>query len=323
MLSTHDDIEAYGENPSAFLALNTGNEYFRDRKIPGVIAYRSSGRFLIQFGGVFAPESHQRSLLTSFLGFARDQRRRIVAVQLQRADATLYAAMNFTVNQLGTSYAVRLETFSLRGTKFMRLRNKISRASRSGLVVTEEDPIAILPNLRDVDRRWLASKGAHTKELAFLIGEVGGAHAKYRRLFVGRIGDEVIGYISYSPVYGAHRGWLHDLTRRRPDAPPGVMEAINATAIECMRAEGQPWLHLGFTPFTGLDPSHRVESASRMVDRSVGLLARRGERIYPARTQLAYKEKWGCDLTLPEYVAFHRRPSPGAIWQLLRITNSV
>jgi lysylphosphatidylglycerol synthetase-like protein (DUF2156 family) len=323
MLSTHDDIEAYSDNPSGFLALNTGNEYYRDKQARGLVAYRRSGRHLVQFGGVFAPPSDQAQLLQSFLGFARDQRRRVVAVQLQRADAELYAGEGFTVNQMGASYALRLDSFSLHGTKFMRLRNKISRARRSGLVVTEEDPTTVLPILRELDRLWLKSKGSHTKELTFLIGELGGEFTKHRRLFVGRIAGEVIGYISYSPVYGTQPGWLHDLTRRRPDAPPGVMEAINATAIERMRKEEQPWLHLGFTPFTGLDRTHAVASASRMVDRVVGLLAKHGDRIYPAKSQLAYKEKWGCDLVLPEYVAFQGGPTPGAIWQLLRITNSI
>src|SRR4051812_38660729 len=74
-----------------------------------------------------------------------------------------------------------------------------------------------------------------------------------RRVFLGSIDGKAIGYISYAPVWGSRPGWLHDLSRRRADVPPGVMEAINSTAMETFRGEGAAWLHFGFTPFVGLD----------------------------------------------------------------------
>ena len=55
----------------------------------------------------------------------------------------------------------------------------------------------------------------------------------------------------------------------------------------------------------------------------MSFLARRGQAVYPARTQVAYKEKWAPKLILPEYLAFHGRARFGAIWQVLRVTNSI
>jgi lysylphosphatidylglycerol synthetase-like protein (DUF2156 family) len=312
-------IRAYSDNPSAFLALNEGNASFTEPGIDGVVAYRPAGRYLIQLGGPFAPAPERAALLCAFVAFAARQRRSVVAVQLQSEDAELYAANGFAVNQIGASYAVDLSRFTLRGSKFMRLRNKISRARRSGLVVEEAagDDLAALD---EIDRAWLRGKGRHVKELSFLVGERGG---DLRRLFVGRVDGTPVGYISYSPVYGSRPGWMHDLSRRRPDAPPGVMETVNATAIEVLRAEGCAWLHFGFTPFTGLDPAVETATARPMVSRLVRLLAAHGEKVYPARTQLDYKEKWGPHAVLPEYIAFHRKPRLGAVWRLLRVTNAI
>jgi lysylphosphatidylglycerol synthetase-like protein (DUF2156 family) len=113
------------------------------------------------------------------------------------------------------------------------------------------------------------------------------------------------------------------MTRRRPQAPPGVLEAINMAAIGQFQSERVQWLHLGFTPFTGLDPACEVRSASPFVARAVRVLSAHGGAIYPARSQLAYKEKWAPHAVLPDYLAFQGRPRPGAIWRLLRTANAI
>ena len=321
--SVFDALVRHSDNPSSFLALNQGNEYFQDPRFDGVCVFRRSGRHLLQFAGPFAVAGHRADLLDAFVAKARP--RRVVAVQLQRSDAELYAARGFTVNQLGASYAVELARFTLRGSRFVRLRNKMSRARRAGLEVVETGPVDpdTEAELDLIDRAWLRGKGRRTKELRFLVGERAGAAQRHRRLFVGRIDGAAVGYISYSPVFGSRPGWLHDLSRRSPDAPPGVMEALNATAMERMSADGEGWLHFGFTPFTGLSDEHELPSASRAFARCVRLLAEHGERVYPAAAQLDYKQKWAPHVVLPEYIAFHGRPGPKAVWQLLRATRAL
>ena len=128
------------ENPSAFLALNDETCHFTVAGVDGVIAYRLAGRrAIVQLGGVFADPADQGMLLAAFLDFAHVQRRKVVAVQLMRQDARLYATYGFTVNQVGADYARELSGFSLRGKKHMQLRNKVSRARRAGVSVVEAD----------------------------------------------------------------------------------------------------------------------------------------------------------------------------------------
>ena len=312
------------ENPSAFLALNDETCHFTVDGIDGVIAYRFAGRrTVVQFGGAFADQADQAPLLAAFLDFARAQRRKVAAVQLMRQDAELYATHGFTVNQLGADYARELSGFSLRGKKHMQLRNKVSRARRAGVSVVEADIDQLGPQLDEIDRIWLRSKGRHVKELKLMVGQRGGPAQPSRRLFAAL--DEagmVLAYVSFSPVYGARSGWLHDLSRRRPDAPPGVLELIVVTAIETFLAEQASHLHFGFTPFTSLSPEHEVTGASRVAARILQFLAKHGSAIYPAASQLAYKEKWGLDLVQPEYIAFQGGISLRRLWGLLRVTNA-
>ncbi|MFD7335660.1 bifunctional lysylphosphatidylglycerol flippase/synthetase MprF [Streptomyces violascens] len=316
-------LQDYADNPSAFLAMNTGNEYFTVPGSAGVIACRRAGKYLMQFGGVFAPEHAREELLRGFLDFARARRSTVAAVQLQSEDVALYVRCGFTVNQVGASYSLHLPEFGLKGSRFVKLRNKVSRARRSGLEVAEVPYEHIAEDVRSIDRQWLRGKGRHVKEIEFLVGQLGGPGQVHRRLFAGRIDGELVAYISYAPAFGKRAGLLHDLSRRLPGTAPGVLEAINLTAVEAFRAEGAEWLHLGFTPFTGLAPEREAPSASRPTAWFLRQLAAHGEKVYPAASQLAYKEKWAPHLVLPEYLAFQGRARAGAVWQLLRVTNSL
>lgn len=324
-----DVLRRHAENPSAFLALNNGTEQFTLPGSDGFIAYRRAGRYLVQLGGPFAAEEDQDRLLDGFLELAAREGRRVVGVQLLRRDITRYAERGFVINQFGASYARSLGAFSLRGKAHMSLRNKLSRARRAGVVVSElgvdcDVSREIRSELDGIDRQWLRAKGRHVKELTFLIGERGGPAGSMRRTFAAFVEGRVVGYVSFSPVHGVRAGWLHDLSRRLPSAPPGTQDLIVAAAIERFQSEGVEWLHFGMTPFTGLDPANEhPTNSSRLAARIVRLLAERGEKLYPAADQLAYKMKWAPDVVEPEYLAFPGRVRLGAVWQLLRLTNSV
>jgi lysylphosphatidylglycerol synthetase-like protein (DUF2156 family) len=323
-------LRRFGDHTSAFLAYNDGTEHFTAPGIEGLAAYRTGGRrHAIQLCGPFAAERDRARLLDAFRDWAGGHGRRVTAVQLRERDAHLYAERGFAVDQLGSSYGIDLDEFTLRGTRFMKTRNKIKRAGRLGVRVEECSPQQLRrreldAELAAVDRDWLRGKGRHVKELAFMIGERAGRGLPHRRVFVARVDGRAVAYVTYSPCYGERPGWRYDLTRRVRGAPAGTIELIFHTAVERLREEGCRWLHLGFTPFVGLSPEHELRGASsRTVRLVVDQLAKRGAAVYPARTQEAFKLKWAPQAIEPEYVAFEGRPTPGAVWQLMRVTRTL
>ncbi len=316
-------LRKYSDNPSAYLALNRGNTVFTVPGIDGFISYRDSGRHWIQFGGPIAALAAATDLLRAFMSAAGSSGATVTAVQLQQADTTSYTELGYTINQLGSSYALRLADFTVRGKRFLSLRNKVSRAHRSGLQIAEVDAGAHADDIKAIDRSWLRSKGRHVKQLEFMVGELGGPAQQRRRLFLGSRDGRPECYLSYSPVYGSRSGWLYDLSRRRVDAPPGALEAMNMHAIALFQQEDACWLHFGFTPFAGLDQRHALASASPGMDRLLRFLAAHGEFVYPARTQVDYKQKWNPQEVTPEYLAFQKGISLPAVWRLLRITRAV
>lgn len=312
------------DHPSGFLALSSRNAVFSVEGLAGFIAYREQGRHMVAFGGVHAPAESRGPLLDRFLEAASGRGQRVMVVQLRSSQVSLFTARGFTVNPLGTSFAVTLRDFTLGGTKKMKLRNKIKRARGQGLTVEEvgrEMPRseATFARLRDISGEWLAAKGK--KELEFMVGEIGDEHDAERRTFVVRDRTrEAQAFITYVPVWGERPGFLHDLTRKRPSAAVGALELCNSFAMERFLQEGIEYLHFGFTPFI-VDP--RAEAgASRVLHWLVLQLRRHGRIIYPSESQASYKQKWGTDIIEPEYVA--ARPLAfRAILDLMMLTRAM
>lgn len=326
----YEMLRRHGSHSSAFLAMNRGNRRFHTDGVDGFVPYREAGRrHLFQLGGPVCAVEDQKRLLGALLARAEGEGRRVAAVQLSRAGAELHARHGFVVNRFGASFSIALDGYSLGGQRMVKVRNMVNRARREGVTVTEvpageRDGERVGAALDAVDAAWLRAKGRHVKELDFLIGERGGPGAPHRRLFTAVHEGRTVGYVSYSPVFGERSGWLYDLTRRLPDAPPGTVELMFATALRQFQEEGCGWLHLGFTPFVqlGADASE-PGPASRVLRRCVELLAAKGQAVYPAAAQESFKLKWRPQLIEPEYLAFQGGVSPGAVWRLMRLTKSV
>ncbi|OEV05759.1 DUF2156 domain-containing protein [Streptomyces oceani] len=328
-------LHQYGTNPSGFLSLNAGNEYFTEPGVDGFIAYRPARRIWVQFGGPVAPPENRRELLAAFLQRAKEQRVRVLGVQLLRADAELQAEHDFHTNQFGSSFSISLPEFALRGQAFVKTRNMISRARRDGITVQEfgqegapGDVASLRRQLDDIDASWLRQKGRLTREIRFFVGERTGEYQHLRRTFVARresahAHEDVVAYISYSPVFGTQPGWLYDLTRRRPEGARGAIEMAFALAAERMKQHGDPWLHLGLTPFVGLDATNELASTHQSAARAIRLLAERGQFLYPSASQASFKRKWRPQPATPEYLAYPGRLRLIDVWRLMKVANLI
>lgn len=313
------------DHPSGYLALAPTNGRFTLDDRPGLIAYRTRGRHRVIFGGVHAPTAARAALLDAFLAETEAAGKKTVAVQVREDQGDLFRARGFTVNRFGRSYGLSLGGYGFGGKNKMKLRNKIKRARGLGLRVLEVGrdlpaDSATFATLRAISERWLRAKGK--KEIDFMIGDLGEPGDPERRVFVvAEPAGEPLGFITYVPVWGARPGWLHDLSRRLPEAPAGAMELCNATAMERLESEGARWLHFGFTPFL-VDAAPEQAGASPIVTRVVRALGRWGGFVYPAQSQAEYKLKWRPDVVEPELIAF-RPLSLRAIFDLLLLTRSL
>jgi lysylphosphatidylglycerol synthetase-like protein (DUF2156 family) len=204
----------------------------------------------------------------------------------------------------------------------------INVARKNGVTVQEArlstpEGAALEEQLDAIDREWLRAKGRHVKQLSFMVGERGGRGRAHRRLFVASHEGRTVGYVTFSPAHGLKPGWLYDLTRRSPDAPRGVIETVFAQAAEAFASEGAGWLHLGFTPFAGLDDAHELPVRSKVGCRVIRTVSAHGQAIYPAKAQESFKLKWGPQQVEPEYIAFDGKLSLSSVIQLLLLTKAI
>lgn len=318
------ELTAFVDHPSGYLALAQRNQRFTAPDLPGFIAFREQGKTWFLFGGVHAPEPRRGELLDRFLQAAGKKRRGVIGVQVRLDQAALFRERGFTLNCFGCSYGLRLDGFKMAGTARMKLRNKIKRARALGLVVCElgrelpRDP-ETFARLQRISDGWLRKKGK--KELDFMIGELGDPADRQRRIFVAvDPRGELRGFITYVPAWGSRPGYLHDLTRRAEDAPPGTMELINAEAMARLQREGATYLHFGFTPF--VFDAQEPEGSSPVLRKIFQLLGRYGRAVYPAQSQIDYKSKWGPEIVEPELLACRPLSLRGLI-DLLVVTRSL
>lgn len=312
----------YINHTSGYLTLSPTKSRYTVAGLPGFIAYREQGKHLFLMGGVQAPNAIRGQLLDSFLAEAAKRRRRVIALQVHEEQTDLFRACGFIVNQMGTSYGLRLPGFTLAGTPRMKLRHKIKRARAAGLRALEVGPEipdgeATYTSIYRISEAWI--KGKARKEIAFLIGEIGSPGQTERRIFVVVDADErMLGFITYVPVWGEYPGYLHDITRRLPGARQGTMELCNAYAIERFIEEGVAHLHFGFTPFIVDDVPRPGES--RVLAWLLRMLGRYGGKLYPAQSQYMYKRKWAPDIVEREYAAC-RSFSLAALIDAFRLTR--
>ncbi|MEU2611680.1 DUF2156 domain-containing protein [Micromonospora sp. NPDC007271] len=325
-----DILRRHAHHSSAALALNRDNRHFSVPGIDGLIVYRTAGRrHAVQLGSVYASPDDQKRLLDAFHTWAGKEGRRLCAVQLTRADLELYGAFGYRLSQLGASFSIALDAFRLSGRKFEKVRNKLARSRRAGISVVEAGADVpyderLAARLDALDARWLAGKGRHVKKIEFMVGERDLPGGGPRRLFVALSEGEPVAYVSYSPAFGREAGWLYDITRREPTAPPGAVDLIFVEALQRFQQEGAVWLHMGLTPFCELSAGHRPPAGSHPgAERLVRYVAEHGDWIYPARSQSEYKRKWQPSRVEPEYVGFYPAVSMGTVWRLLRLTRAL
>lgn len=320
----HDVLLRFGDNPSSYLAMNTGTAQFAEHGGTGFVPHVLAGRHhaLALFGPIAANADGKRRLWEDFERWCAKNDRAIVVLQASQDFGRVLARRGYAVNQLGAAFSAQLEDFDLKGKKFKPIRNNIGNASRAGVTVREldhDDYPSVRDALDDIDARWLRAKRRGTRPLRFMVGDRYQARQRARRIFLVEHDRRIIGYSTFVPSpERAGNGYLWDLTRRIPEAPRGTNELLIRTAAETLRDEGHDWLHMGLTPFVELRNEWELSPSAHWLRTVAGLVASHGAWLYPARNNLRFKLKWHPQRVVPEYMGFQNGASVTAVLATLR-----
>lgn len=250
----------------------------------GAAGYARVGRWAVTPGDVLAPAPLREAALAEYLTILSE--RRLRPVFLAAGEPETYRVQGMHVVEIADEATIQLPGFALSGSRRANIRHSTTSARRAGLTVVPYAP-RYEQQIAEISEEWLRTKRGG--ELGFTLSR----HQDIKRqlengtadLWLTVDGDDVVqAWCTWRPYLGGNARVL-DVMRRRVHAPNPAMDALLVTVLENYRDAGL------------------VEASLASVPRSHGEL---GERLFPARSLRAYKEKFNPDWT-PRWFAVPAR----------------
>ncbi len=190
----------------------------------------------------------------------------------------------------------------LAGSAAQRLRRRVRRAAREGVVAGEYAP-RVRRN-RHVERAFEAAvslwREARTGPQIYLMPIDFFAGAACKRYFYARRNEDVVGVMELVELR-ARGGWLLSQLAWTPDAPPGTTEYLAVAAIRTLGEEGCSYATWGPAPLAELGAVSGLgalsEKLGRATFRAVG-------RAFDLESRNRYRRKFPVARVEPSYLLF-------------------
>lgn len=258
-------------------------------------------RSCVAMGDAVGPAGEAEEATRRFHELCRGARRRAVFFEVRGEQAGLYRSLGLVLTKLGEQARVALPQFDLGTHRHAALRQACARVRRQGCrfeIVPAAQVPALVPELLDVSRAWLAAKA--TSEKSFSNASFDAAYLGHFPVAVVRDAQGVLAFANLWQGAGGEELSV-DLMRHVPGAPNGTMDYLFSEVLLWGRAREFRWFDFGVAPLAGLEGGEDAP-----LWRRVGtLIYRHGEHFYNFQGLRSYKDKFGPVWT-PRYLA-----SPG------------
>ncbi|WP_353115578.1 DUF2156 domain-containing protein [Microbacterium sp.] len=285
-----------------FLGTWAGNRHWFTPNGRGAVAYRLISGIAVTVGDPIGedPEATARGFVDHC-----DQRGWVPVFYSVHADLlTVLREFGWSHMPVGEETVVRLESFSLEGKAWTKVRQPYRRAGRDGLHTEwthwkDLSPVRVA-QIEALSEQWIAEKAL--PEMGFTLGGIDELKDPETALMLA-IGPEgeLQAITSWLPVQenGAIIGWTLDFMRRADASMSGVMEFVIASAAMQMKADGATIMSLSGAPLAQA-PTEDGESESEQMDEFLAWLGGALEPAYGFRSLLRFKAKFN-----PEYHSLH------------------
>lgn len=296
-------LARFGVNPISYVDVENDKRYYFGSVVEGVIAYCVAGQVAVCAGDPVCALGDTALLVSEFMGYCRRNGLDVCFCQVTEETLPYFKSLHFGVAKYGEEAMFDLTGYSIRGGKTAKVRQNVHHADRAGVTAEEYSPQTHRDpeterQIEAVSQDWLRVK--KSGELSFLLGSVGLLSPLDRRYFVARDAQGVVcAFIVFVPFRG---GFYTDVTRRRHDAPLGVMEKIIVTAFTKMRDEGLHWGSMGLAPLSNVrgDP----KGSARVAD-LLHYVFEHMNGFYGFKALYQYKSKFAPSVWEPRYVTFY------------------
>lgn len=315
-------LNSYSDNPISYVAIEEDKKYFFSNSVDGAIAYVIAGGVAVCAGDPICKEEDAAIFLVEFVTFCRQNDLDICFCQTTEKYLNYYKSLNFGILKYGEEAMFDLQQYNISGGKAAKVRQAINNANREGIKVIEYKPLnkrnrELESQILEVSKEWLSIK--KSSELSFMLGSVSLDNPMERRYFVALDENEkVLGFTVFTP-FSNKTGYYADVTRRRKEAPMGVMEKLIISAFEAMKAEGLLWGSLGLAPLANIKDE---DSKKTMIDTLLEFIYENLNNFYGFKTLHQYKKKYNPSSWQPRYLVYYPKLfTPKVAYSIIKAQN--
>jgi len=311
----------YGQNPMSYLSLENDKRYFFSKSVEGVCSYTIVGKVLICCGDIICEKDDGFAFLTELLTFSKQNGLDVLLLNVTDYFLDLYRTAQFGIVKYGEDACFDLSEYSLAGGKVAKVRAAINHANKAGISVSEYEPgkshdPEIEKEILEISEEWFSSKKA--SEMTFMLGGIGLDNPLDRRYFYARDAQGVmLGFVVFLP-YLVGTAYLADVTRRKNDAPQGVLEKIIYEAFMLFKSEGVQMVNMG------LSPLYNVASGDKKTinEKLFAYVYDNMNDAYDFKALHHAKEKYAPSYWEERYIAYYPKPfSPQYAYAIVKAQN--
>lgn len=262
-------VNSYGENPMSYLAMEDDKKYFFGKSVDGVIAFAVVNDVATVCGDMICSDEDGGALLSEFMEFCRGNHYSILFLNTTNRFMEVYKLMGFGSTKYGEDACFLLSEYNLAGGSVAKVRAAINHANKNGIIVCEYKPKLkrdkeIENEIQEVSDEWLEQKKGG--ELSFMMGSIGFDNPMDRRYFVARNANgKMLGFVVFNP-YNSKKAYLAEVTRRRKDAPQGVMEKLIYDGFMALKEDGAIWGSMGLVPLANVKEDGDATFTAKIFD---------------------------------------------------------
>ena len=270
---------------SYFHLLDDKHHFFADDG-QAVISYKVVGAVAVALGEPIGEASSCKALADTFARHCELNDWRYCYHQVTPAASAWLAVDGLRALKVGEEAVIDVGSFTLSSSHFKSIRNKTRKLAREGVRVEElAQPIddETMAELAEVSEAWLLG-GGH-RERTFTVGRFDPGYLRATTVLVARSpGRRIEAFVNVLPSFRSTQGNF-DLMRRRPDAPPNVIDLLFLTLIERFREQDLDGMTLGLAPLSNIE-------GNGLPQRALRLLYDRGEQTFHFQGLRTFKQKW-------------------------------
>ena len=289
---------AQSAEPASNLALLGDKRFIFSQSGESFLMFGVRDRSWIAIGAPVGRRDERMELLWRFREMADAHAARPGVYGIGADDLPDIVELGFSIQKIGESAAVPLETFSVEGRKRGNLRRAWRKAGEEGAtfeVLPPAEVSGVLDELQAVSDEWLSHHAGGEK--SFTMGGFARAYVAEFPVAVVRQEGRIVAFATLWTT-SARTTFSMDLMRYSNAAPKNIMDYLFIELIAWGKAQGYQAFEFGMAPLAGLEDRPLAPIMSR-----VGrLLFERGEEIYNFQGVRKYKDKYD-PLWQPRYLA--------------------